>query len=277
MSNQPRLRYHLVDAFTEVPFQGNPAAVCVLDRALDPAVMQAIASEMNLSETAFVTEPDSSGKRGLRWFTPTMEVPLCGHATLATGHVLRSLGFPPPFDFSTASGPLAIHGEDDGTLRMDFPTDPCSPEEPPQALLEALGLTEAQSTLKGSMNYIVRVASQEIVHAAFPSFSALGDIDLGEGILVLSLTAPASSAGTDVASRVFAPWAGIDEDPVTGLAHTALGPYWTAELGRDDFRAEQGGRRRGRLRVRLTGERVDLIGHAVTVAEGSLILPTEAG
>ncbi len=277
MSPQTQLRYHLVDAFTEVPFQGNPAAVCVLDRALDPAVMQTIASEMNLSETAFVTEPDSSGIRGLRWFTPTMEVPLCGHATLATAHVLRSLGFSAPFGFRTASGPLLIHGEGDGTLRMDFPADPCSPAEPPHDLLPALGLPEAQGTLKGSMNYIVRVANQDIVDAASPSFSALGDIDLGEGVLVLSLTAPATSAEIDVASRVFAPWAGIDEDPVTGLAHTALGPYWTAELGRDEFRAEQGGRRRGRLRVHMAGERVHLIGHAVTVAEGSLVLPTGGG
>lgn len=277
MSNQTRLRYYLVDAFTQVPFQGNPAAICVVDRALEAAIMQAIASEMNLSETAFVTEPDSSGSRGLRWFTPTMEVPLCGHATLATGHVLRSLGFPPPYDFSTASGPLAIHAEDDGTLRMDFPADPCSPAEPPPELLEALGLPGAQSTLKGSMNYIVRVDSQDIVDAASPSFSALAAIDLGEGVLVLSLTAPSRTPETDVASRVFAPWAGVDEDPVTGLAHTALGPYWAAELGRDEFRAEQGGRRRGRLRVRSAGERVHLIGHAVTVAEGSLILPDERG
>ena len=288
MSEQVGLPYRLVDAFTESPYQGNPAAVCVVEQPLTPHAMQAVASEMNLSETAFVEAPDDSGVRRLRWFTPTREVPLCGHATLASGHVLRSLGHTPPYHFSSASGPVIVHVEPDGALRLDFPSDECTVVEPRDDVLAALGLAEAVTCLSGSLNYIVRVASRDVVDGLPPSFSALGAVDLGEHVLVLSVTAPGEAAGdaggagagaaaatdkVDVASRVFAPWAGSDEDPVIGVAHTALGPYWAGVLGRNEFTARQGGRRRGRLRVRVAGDRVHLIGHAVTVAEGTLVLP----
>ena len=246
--------------------------------------MQTVASEMNLSETAFVEAPDPSGVRRLRWFTPTTEVPLCGHATLASGHVLRSLGHTPPYHFSSASGPLFVGAEPDGALRLDFPADECTVVEPDENVLAALGLTEVVTCLSGALNYIARVESPDIVDGLAPNFSALDAIDLGGDVLVLSVTAPGDtgsggpakgSADPDVASRVFAVWAGIDEDPVTGVAHTALGPYWTSVLGRPEFTARQGGSRRGRLRVRVEGDRVHLIGHAVTVGEGTLVLPNQ--
>ena len=282
MTEEERITYHLVDAFTEVPFQGNPAAVCVVEQPLSSQAMQTVAREMNLSETAFVEAPDSSGMRRLRWFTPTTEVPLCGHATLASSHVLRSLGHSPPYHFGSASGSLFVHAEPDGALRLDFPADECTVVEPDQNVLAALGLTEAETCLSGALNYIVRVTSPEIVDGLTPNFSALRTIDLGEDVMVLSVTTPGGAGADDpsegsdeldVASRVFAVWAGIDEDPVTGVAHTALGPYWTGELGRSEFTARQGGRRRGQLRVRVVGDRVHLIGHAVTVVQGTLLLP----
>ncbi len=282
MTSEERISYHVVDAFTEVPFQGNPAAVCVVEQPLSAQAMQTVAREMNLSETAFVEAPDASGVRRLRWFTPMTEVPLCGHATLATSHVLRSLGHTPSYHFGSASGSLFVHGEPDGALRLDFPSDECTEVEHDDAVLAALGLTDAVSSLSGAFNYIVHVTSPDIVDAITPNFSTLRDIHLGNDVMVLSVTAPDAagsdaeaegSTAPDVASRVFAVWAGIDEDPVTGVAHTALGPYWTGVLGRSEFTARQGGSRRGQLRVRVDGDRVNLIGHAVTVGEGSLVLP----
>ena len=277
-----RIAYRQVDAFTRTPYHGNPAAVCVVDQPLSASVMQAVAAEMNLSETAFVEAPDASGVRPLRWFTPTTEVPLCGHATLASGHALRSAGHSAPYRFGSASGRLTVHAEPDGALRLDFPADACTPVEPDRGVLEALGLTEVEACLSGTLNYIVRVETSDIVDGLKPNFSALGAIDLGEDVLVLTVTARdrggsgptgGGSEDFDIASRVFAVWAGIDEDPVTGVAHTALGPYWAGVLGKPEFTARQGGRRRGQLRVRMEGDRVHLIGHAVTVAEGTLVLP----
>ena len=285
------LPYHQIDAFTETPYQGNPAAVCVVQHALSARAMQTIAQEMNLSETAFVEAPDSSGVRRLRWFTPTTEVPLCGHATLAASHALRSLGHAPPYHFGSASGSLFVHPEDDGALRLDFPADECTVVETDLRVLAALGLDETATCLSGALGYIVRVEDAAIVDGLTPNFTRLGAIDLGADVMVLSVTAPGTATATsstvgsstedsehvDVASRVFAVWAGIDEDPVTGVAHTGLGPYWAGELGKSEFTARQGGARRGHLRVRVEGERVHLIGHAVTVAEGTLVAPPEHG
>tara|TARA_Y100000590_G_scaffold438881_1_gene562214 strand:+ start:8831 stop:9712 length:882 start_codon:yes stop_codon:yes gene_type:complete len=278
------LPYRQVDAFTEIPYQGNPAAVCLVDSPLSSNVMQMIASELNLSETAFIEAPDDSGARHLRWFTPTKEVPLCGHATLASAHVLRSIGHTPPYYFKSASGPLTVHSEPDESLRLDFPSDECKVVEPRIDVLEALGLPEVVACLSGNLNYIVQVANPDIVDGATPDLSRLGKINLGENIIVLSITAPGrigyeETAGAvvtgppDVVSRVFAPWAGVNEDPVTGVAHTALGPYWANVLGKKEFTARQGGNRRGQLRVRVEIGRTHLIGHAVTVAEGDLVLP----
>lgn len=240
--------------------------------------MQSVAAEMNLSETAFVEQPDRTGLRRLRWFTPTVEVPLCGHATLATGHVLRSGGLSGPFHFSTASGRLTVTDEPSGALRLDFPADVCAPVEPQDNLLKVLGIREEEvsDTLIGNHNYILRVSNQEVLDRLQPSFTELSKINLGRKILALSVTSESAVSGIDVVSRVFAPWAGIDEDPVTGLAHTALGPYWTAELGQAEIGARQGGRRQGQLQVRVVGERVHLIGHAVTIGRGVLQLPPDA-
>ena len=278
------LPYRQVDAFTEIPYQGNPAAVCLVEKPLSPNVMQMVASELNLSETAFIEDPDDSGIRRLRWFTPTKEVPLCGHATLASAHVLRSLGHTSPYYFTSASGPLTVYSEPDEALRLDFPSDECKVVGSHSDVLEALGLPEVVACLSANLNYIVRVASPDIVDGVTPNLSRLGKINLGENIIVLSITAPGrigyeetAGAGVtytpDVVSRVFAPWVGVDEDPVTGVAHTALGPYWANVLGRNEFTARQGGRRRGRLRVCVEVGRTHLIGHAVTVAEGNLVLP----
>jgi PhzF family phenazine biosynthesis protein len=240
--------------------------------------MQAVAAEVNLSETAFVEHADGEGVRRLRWFTPTVEVPLCGHATLAAGHVLRSSGTSGPHRFSTASGLLTVHDEPDAAFRLDFPVDVCAHVEPRGDLLEALGVRDedVSEALLGSINYILRVSSPSIVEALEPNFPKLGRIELGRDVLVLSVTSESPLPEEDVVSRVFAPWAGIDEDPVTGIAHTALGPYWIGELGRPEIRARQGGQRQGELRVRLVGDRVHLIGHAVTVARGVLTLPVAA-
>ena len=277
MSSTEDIEYHKVDAFTQSIFQGNPAAVCVVDEPLSSSRMQAVAAEMNLSETAFVERPDASGMRRLRWFTPAVEVPLCGHATLATGHVLRSRRVSGPFLFSTASGRLTVHDEPGGALRLDFPADVCVHVEPRGDLLEALGVSEedVRDALVGSLNYILRVANQDVLDRLEPDFTELGKTRLGPDVVVLSVTSESALPEVDIVSRVFAPWAGIDEDPVTGLTHTALGPYWAAELARPEMRARQGGRRQGELRVRVVGERVHLIGHAVTVAKGILRLPPD--
>jgi len=266
------IRYQQVDAFTDVPFKGNPAAVCVMDDPLDASQMQTIALEMNLSETAFIYAPDDRGARRIRWFTPAMEVPLCGHATLASGHVLLTSGVQSPITFRSASGPLTVHAEPNGAVRLDFPATPTTPAHPPSGLLSALGLDQAEAIEAGGQVMIVEVQTQAEVVQARPNFTDLRAVDVGE-VLVLAVTAPADSDDLDFVSRVFAPWAGIDEDPVTGLAHTGLTPYWNARLTGDTFRAEQISSRGGRLTVRRDGDRVHLIGHSVTVAEGTILLP----
>jgi PhzF family phenazine biosynthesis protein len=270
MSEGCTLPFLQVDAFTDRPFTGNPAAVLVLEDRLDARAMQAIASEMNLSETAF-TGLDDEGRRWLRWFTPAVEVPLCGHATLATAHVLFEGGNPGPLRFESASGPLAVHRDGD-RLRMDFPADPPHPADPPEGLLEALGCPPSSSSLRSRHVWVVRVDDESILRSLAPRFSALGDIDLGEGGLGVTVTAPGDGP-VDFVSRFFCPWVGIDEDPVTGVAHTALTPYWAAQLGVETMEARQVSQRQGALTVRLAGERVHLSGSAVTVARGEIVVP----
>lgn len=274
MEDARKIRYQQVDAFTDVPFKGNPAAVCIMHDPLYASQMQAIALEMNLSETAFVYPADDQGDRRIRWFTPAMEVPLCGHATLASGHVLLSSGSASPIRFHSASGPLVVHGEPDGAVRLDFPADPTQPTAPPPGLFEALGMDGAEGIEVGAKVMIVRASEPADVEQLAPNFTDLGAVDIGDGVLVLAVTAPAASNDLDFVSRVFAPWAGIDEDPVTGVAHTALIPYWAHRLGMETLRAAQISSRGGRVIGRLEGERVHLIGHAVTVAEGTILLPT---
>ena len=234
--------------------------------------MQAIALEMNLSETAFVLPPEPDGRRHLRWFTPATEVPLCGHATLATAHVLRESGAEMPLHFRTLSGDLTVHTEG-SALRMDFPADPVEEIPTPKGLSGALGLPTVESVHRGSKGWVVRLVDEAAVRAARPSFGELRRFELGPDALVMSVTAPSDEAGVDFASRVFAPWAGVDEDPVTGVAHTSLTPYWSDVLGKDEMEARQISARGGELRVRNAEDRVHLIGSAVSVAEGSLLLP----
>lgn len=270
MTPKKGLRFYQTDAFTDTPFAGNPAAICLPDQPMESRVMQAIAREMNLSETAFPEPPDDLGDRRLRWFTPTTEVPLCGHATLAAAAVLFDRGEDSPVRFRTLSGVLTVHKEDDGALRMDFPVDFPVERDAPDGLLEALGAPDAQAVLKGRLIWVVRVADEARLKALTPDFSALLRVDV-DGVMGVSVTAP----GTDVdfVSRGFFPWSGVDEDPVTGSAHTTLGAYWADQLQKNTLTARQVSERSGDLTLRMNGERIHLIGHAVTVAEGELFLP----
>lgn len=272
MPKGPEIPLYQVDAFTDQPFSGNPAAVCLVEESLSSEDMLRIAAEMNLSETAFVGSPDPDGVRKLRWFTPAVEVPLCGHATLATSHVLlREMGQKTPLLFDTLSGILTVEEEPDGWLRMDFPADPPGPADPPAGLLEALGCPSGSSTVQGIKLWVVRLESEAEVRALAPDMTKLGKVHLGDTPMGVSVTAP-GTGGTDFVSRFFGPWVGVDEDPVTGMAHTVLGPYWMKELASADLRARQVSVRGGSLRVRGSGDRVHVSGQAVTVVRGALRL-----
>lgn len=256
--------YH-VDAFTNQPFSGNPAAVCVLPEPADPAWMQNLALDMNLSETAFVHPIE--GGFGLRWFTPTVEVALCGHATLASAHVLwedRGFDRSQPIRFHTKSGWLICTQEPNG-ISMDFPSKPLTPADPPPGLLESLGV-RAVTVGSNKMDYLVEVESEAVVRAAAPDFKLLATVD-ARGVIV---TARSDSEDFDFVSRFFAPAAGVDEDPVTGSAHCALGPYWSAKLGKAKMTARQLSARGGTVTVRVESDRTHLGGQAVTVATGEL-------
>jgi len=269
-----QLPLYQVDAFTRTPFAGNPAAVCLPSTPLGASLMQAIAAEMNLSETAFPEPADAEGVRRLRWFTPTLEMPLCGHATLATAKTLLERGESAPLRFATLSGELVVDREDDGRLRMDFPAMEAHPAEAPAGLLEALGCSDAKAVGVGPKGqyWLVEVESQSVVAGLDPDFGALNRLDLG-GRVGVAITAPGDDPDVDFVSRFFAPWAGVDEDPVTGSAHCMLAPWWGKSLGKDDMRALQISARLGDVEVRLREGRVHLIGHAVVVSSGHLILP----
>ena len=273
MSQGIQLPFYQVDAFTDKTFSGNPAAVCLLEAPLSPETMQATAAEMNLSETAFVQPPNSEGVRKLQWFTPEVEVPLCGHATLATAHVLvREKGADPFLLFDTLSGRLTVTEEEDGWLRMDFPEDPPAPADPPPGLLEALGLPADTAVLEGQKAWILRVPSEGVIRGLRPDFGRLGAVALGDRPLGVIVTARGDGEA-DFVSRFFGPWVGVNEDPVTGMAHTLLTPYWAGEMGVTSLRAEQLSARGGKLRVRMVGNRVHVFGKAVTVIRGNLVLP----
>lgn len=258
-----------VDAFTDRPFAGNPAAVCVLSEPRDTEWMQNVAGEMNLSETAFLV-PREDGFH-LRWFTPLTEVELCGHATLASAHVLWEQGYLKPGDvarFHTLSGLLTAR-RDGEWIELDFPATPPQPADAPDGLLAALGLTEASVHYVGQsrFDYLVEVASEELVSALKPNFSQLQAIPT-RAIIV---TGRASRSDYDFVSRVFAPRLGIDEDPVTGSAHTCLAPYWCQKRERNALVGYQASRRGGTVRVRLDdGERVLLGGQAISVMRAEL-------
>lgn len=253
-----------VDAFAHRAFTGNPAAVCLLDEAADPAWMQAVALEMNLSETAFLV-PRSDGY-DLRWFTPAVEVDLCGHATLASAHTLWETGRLAPDEiarFHTRSGLLTARrlGE---WIELNFPATPPAESPIPDGLETALGAS-ARFVGRSRFDYLVEVESAAIVREMLPDHAALRGLPV-RGVMVTA----AGDDGYDFVSRFFAPGSGIDEDPVTGSAHCCLAPYWAAKLGKQEMTAFQASPRGGVVRVRLGDGRVYLQGQAVTVLRGEL-------
>ena len=248
-----------VDAFADKPLTGNPAAVMPLTEWLPDAVMQAIATENNLSETAFTVPSErEDSDYDLRWFTPTTEVDLCGHATLAAGHILLH---GKPVRFATRSGILTVTREED-LLKLDLPAAPLKEVREP-ALCRALGLPDSPVWLADGFNdsAIIALENEAAVRAVQPDFAALAGISR-----MAIVTAPGDEQ--DIASRVFVSYCGIDEDPVTGSAHGALTPYWAERLGRNHFTALQASKRTGVLDCELRGDRVILGGHCVTVIEG---------
>lgn len=256
------LRFVQVDAFADRPFTGNPAAVMPLDRWLDDAALQAIAAENNLAETAFLIPATGDADYELRWFTPEVEVALCGHATLASGHVL--LSDDPARDavrFRTRkAGVLTVSRAGAGYL-LDLPSWPASPRPLPEIAAAVGGAPEETLWREGGYSLLV-YGSEAEVRALTPDFRAMR----GFGDILHIATAPGDEA--DVVSRAFAPGAGIDEDPVTGSAHSILTPYWAARLGRSEFAAFQASRRGGRVDCRLAGDRAILGGRCVTIIEG---------
>jgi predicted PhzF superfamily epimerase YddE/YHI9 len=246
------IRIYQVDSFTIEPFKGNPAGVCILEEPADDAWMQHVAAEMNLSETAFVRRR-ADEEFDLRWFTPAVEVELCGHATLATAHILwetRILSTDEQARFHTASGLL--------------PANPPEAIEPPDGLLGALGVA-ATYVGRTCFDYLVEVKDASAVRNAAPDFRELKRF----GVRGVMITAR-SDDETDFVSRFFAPGAGVDEDPVTGSAHCALAPYWADKLRRDEVVGYQASARGGIVYCRVAGDRVLLSGHAVTVLRGEL-------
>jgi PhzF family phenazine biosynthesis protein len=261
-------RFTQVDAFADRPFAGNPAAVCVLPSPANPVWMQQVAREMNLAETAFLV------RRGdgfdLRWFTPTVEVDLCGHATLASAHVLWEEGHLKPAEtarFHTRSGALtASRGGD--LIWLDFPATPPEPTSPPLELQRGLGeRADIQYVGRTLFDYLVELASESAVRALAPDMSALA----GLGVRGVIVTARSDNGSHDFVSRFFAPGAGIDEDPVTGSAHCGLGPFWATRLGKQELVGYQASARGGTVRVRLDGDRAHLGGHAISMLRGELL------
>ena len=255
-----------VDAFTDQPFKRNPAAVCVLDEAAEPAWMQAVAAEMNLSETAFLYREEAGFR--LRWFTPTVEVDLCGHATLASAHVLWEAGYlwpQEPAQFFTRSGLLTARPVE-GQIELNFPAVIAEPVEAPTELVAALGVTPT-FVGRNKFDYLVEVKSASEVRDLHPDHARLRTLPV-RGVMV---TAASDDDKFDFVSRFFAPGSGIDEDPVTGSAHCCLTPYWSHKLSKNTMTAFQASARGGVLQVTLAEDRVLLAGHAVTVMRGVLV------
>ncbi|WP_040767449.1 PhzF family phenazine biosynthesis protein [Novipirellula maiorica] len=259
-----------VDAFTERAFGGNPAAICLLDSAVDGEWMQQVAAEMNLAETAFVVPSDAKDSFDLRWFTPTTEVDLCGHATLAATHVLieqRRVEANCPIRFQTRSGELVCQ-QIGSKIALDFPATAANESLDPVVIDEcqsALGIT-ATFAARTKFDILLVVDDPQTVRELKPNFMALANI-VTRGIIV---TARGDEQGIDFISRFFAPQSGINEDPVTGSAHCCLAPYWYACLGRDRLVGYQASSRGGMVYTELRGDRVQLSGNAVTVMEGRL-------
>lgn len=266
-----KLRLYQVDAFTDRLFSGNPAAVCPLEEGaqagqawLPDAVMQQIAAENNLAETAFYTRSGSG--YAIRWFTPACEVDLCGHATLASGYVVFTYdGFKgDTVEFASKSGVLRVRRDGD-LLVLDFPADTVRPSATTETLVEALGAEPAECH-KGKTDYLLVYSSEEQVAALAPDFDDLAMVP-ARGIIV---TAPGREV--DFVSRFFGPQVGVNEDPVTGSAHTTLTPYWAHRLGKTELTARQLSKRGGALRCRLAGDRVEIAGRAVPYLEGTITI-----
>lgn len=258
-----KIKMYQADAFTDKLFRGNPAAICMLEDWLPETIMQAIAAENNLAETAFIVTSEIGYE--IRWFTPTVEVDLCGHATLAAAHIIFQ-------HYNTSASELVFHSHRSGTLKvsksdgmlaLDFPVDTYSKIPTPPELIKGLGI-EPMETIKGKTDYMAVLPTEDDVKKVRPDFSMLNSLDC-RGIIVT-----AAGKESDFVSRFFAPQSGINEDPVTGSAHTTLAPYWAAELGRDTLSAIQLSDRRGYLWCKMQGSRVAISGNAVTYLQGEI-------
>ncbi|TWU39488.1 PhzF family phenazine biosynthesis protein [Novipirellula artificiosorum] len=275
MSSTTGIPIWQVDAFADRPFGGNPAAVCILERYPGDQWMQRVASEINLSETAFVVPTDEANNLHLRWFTPATEVDLCGHATLAAAHTLieqKRVDTSLPIRFQTRSGELRCT-RSGSRITLDFPATPARNDveaSTATTLLAALGIAEG-TVLQSRLDLLVVVDEGQIVQSLRPDFNALERVEK-RGVMV---TAPGQTADVDFISRYFAPRCGINEDPVTGSAHCCLAPYWSEELGKTSLVGYQASARGGAVRCEVAGDRVLLTGTAVTVLEGRLLVDPE--
>ena len=272
------MRIRIIDAFTDRPYAGNPAGVCLLESDGWPgeAWMRQVAAELNLSETAFAHRLGGGRHWALRWFTPAAEVKLCGHATLATAHALfADAGVPGTVRFDTRSGTLIAHTAADGLITLDFPAAPPVEAPAPDGFAAAFGVTPLATYRADQLGDLLALLPDEAaVRALQPDFRALAGLQAGTGLRGFIGTAPAApGAGYDFVSRFFAPADGIDEDPVTGGAHTVLAPFWSGRLGRDDLTGLQASARTGMVRTGLRRDRVELTGRAVTVVDGALLHP----
>lgn len=265
-----KLSLYQADAFTDKLFGGNPAAVCILNSWLPDVTMQSIAAENNLAETAFIVK--AGARYEIRWFTPTVEVDLCGHATLASAHILferyNMHGDTIEF-YSPRSGVLKVTKQD-GLLSLDFPKDVFEKVTPPAVIAEGIGITPLE-TFRGKTDYMAVVSSQSEVENIRPDFNKISQLN-ARGLIV---TAPGGNC--DFVSRFFAPQSGIDEDPVTGSSHTTLTPYWSEKLGRKTLTAMQLSARKGYLQCTDKGERVEISGKAVTYLVGEIDVEDNGG
>jgi predicted PhzF superfamily epimerase YddE/YHI9 len=267
------VRLFQIDSFTDRPFAGNPAGVVLLDEPRDAVWMQAVAAEMNVAETAFLESRDDPGCYGLRWFTPTVEVDLCGHATLASAHALWQAGEDPTrLRFATRSGELTAEKVDAG-IQLDFPAVPATEVDDERAsrVVAAVGCSPVWIG-RSRFDYLIEVADEQAVRQVRPDFLALRPLH-NRGVIVTARADPApgnQGDSVDIVSRFFAPAVGIDEDPVTGSAHCCLGPYWAERLGRETLVGYQASVRGGHVGMALTGDRVLLTGAAVTVIRGEI-------
>ena len=262
-----------VDAFATGPFTGNPAGVCLLQQPVETSWMQQVADEMHCAETAFIC-PEPNGVLRLRWFTPTAEVDLCGHATLAAAHILFAEGATMErreLAFSTRSGILTASRNDDA-ITLNFPSTPPAAVQSMPGLFAALGLSPDQAAFLGRSRFdaFVELRSEDAVRAVAPDFAALRAVDTTRAVIITAAASPTASPGTTFVSRFFAPKVGVNEDHVTGSAHCALAPYWHKRLGQASMRGLQVSRRSGAVNVRCLDDRVELGGQCITILRGKL-------